>query len=425
MLRALSCGRNQIRGVALPASSFAASLQSLHKQPEAASVPGLAAVYSVDDFQRIARKRLSKSIYEYLASGSDDEQTLREDRVGFRRLALRPRALRPIGGLSCAVPDFCGTGISLALPVFASPAGVHAVAHAAGECATARACASAGTAFGLSQHATKSIEEVAITAPEAHRWYQAYILRDRKRSEALLRRAVRAGSRGVYLTIDSVRFGFREADARNGFRGLPQGLTLANYVDAAAVPQGAWASGEHDSWDQNTEAIFDDDASWDDVGWVRQVIDQAAEEMGARRIPLVLKGVLTAEDAKATVEAGADGVMVSTHGGRQLDSTLGAIDALPEVVEAVREVEPDPAKFAVLLDSGVRRGTDVVKALALGAQAVGVGKPLFFALAVGGEEGVAKLFQILRVETETAMALCGARTVADIHPGLVERREGC
>lgn len=425
MLRALSCGRNQVRSIALPASSFAANFQSLHEHLEPSPAPGLSDIYSLDDFQRVARTHLPKSIYEYLSSGSDDEQTLREDRVGFRRLALRPRALRPVGGLSCAVPDFCGTGLPLALPVFASPAGVHAVAHAAGECATARACGGAGTAFGLSQHATKSIEEVAAAAPGAHRWYQSYILRDREKTASLINRAVRTGSRGVYLTIDSVRFGFREADARNGFSGLPQGLTLANYMEGASVPQGTWAGGEQDSWDQNTEAIFDDEATWDDVRWVRKVIDKAADEMGAPHIPLVLKGVLTAEDAKATVEAGADGVMVSTHGGRQLDSTLGAIDALPEVVEASREVQPDPAKFAVLLDSGVRRGTDVVKALALGAQAVGVGKPLFFALAVGGQEGVEKLFDILRVETETAMALCGARTVGDIRPELVMRREGC
>lgn len=391
-------------------------------------------IFTVDDFQRQARNCLPKSIYEYLASGSETEQTLREDRSGFSRLALRPRVMRPVSGLSCAVPNYLGTGRSLSLPVFASPAGVHRLVHPEGECATVRACANSGTAFGLSQHATRSIEEVHEAAPLAHRWFQSYLLKDHARTETLVRRAVRAGYAGIYLTVDSVRFGFREADARNGFNSLPDGISLSNYhtedAGSSCLPTGVWQRQEHAALDQNIEALFDEEASWSDVRWLRDVIDDATAEVAAHscnsirpaRIPLVVKGVLTGEDAYEAVQAGADGVMVSTHGGRQLDSTLGAIDALPEVVSAVRELEPDAAKCSVLLDSGVRRGTDVVKALALGASAVGVGKPLFFALAVGGQKGVEKMFKILRTETETAMALCGCRTVDELASELVQRR---
>ncbi len=401
------------------------SLSPAFQTCEPAVAPAsLAEVHSVDDFQRLARTLMPKTVYEYISSGSNDEVTLREDRAGFRRLALRPRALRPVDGLSCAVEDFLGTGRTLSLPVFTSPAGVHAVAHRDGECATATACRLMGTMFGHSQHATKSIEEVANVAYNTNRWYQAYILSERHRTATLVRRAIRAGCTGIFLTVDSVRFGFREADARNGFDSLP-GLELANYREHtsslnSSLPSGpAWQRREHASWDQNTEAIFAEDVDWEDIHWLRKVIN---DESDGKHIPLVLKGVMCGEDARLAAEAGVNGVMVSTHGGRQLDSTLGAIEALPEVVRAIREVEPDEKKCAVLLDSGVRRGTDVVKALALGATAVGVGKPIFFALAVGGMQGVVRMLEIFKTETETAMALCGCRTVDDITRDLVVRR---
>ena len=313
------------------------------------SLATLDAVHNVDDFQRLARDVLERPLYEYLASGSGDEVTLRENRAAFGRYALRPRALRPVDALSTTCELF---GAELALPVFASPAGVHALVDDEGERATARACGRAGTLFGLSQHATVCIEDVAAAAPAAHRWYQSYLLKDRDATLDLVRRAVAAGYRGVFLTVDSVRFGFREVDARNNFCALPPPLTLANYI---ATPPGigaaAWEAREHRAWDQNSEALFDTAASWDAVSWLREELDPS--------IPLVLKGIMTGEDAALAVNHGADGVYVSTHGGRQLDETLGALDVLPEVAAAV------PPGTPVLLDSGVRRGTDVVKALAL------------------------------------------------------------
>ena len=364
----------------------------------------LDAVHNVDDFQRLARDKLERPLYEYLASGSGDEVTLRENRAAFGRYALRPRALRPVDTLSTARELF---GNELALPVFAAPAGVHSLVDGEGERATARACGRAGVLFGLSQHATVCIEDVAAAAPDAHRWYQAYLLKDRNATLDLVRRAVATGYRGIFLTVDSVRFGFREVDARNNFCALPPPLTLANYVATPPAGEAAWEAREHKAWDQNSEALFDTAASWDAVSWLREELDPS--------IPLVVKGVMTGEDAALAVDHGADGVYVSTHGGRQLDETLGALDALPEVVAAVPGTP-------VLLDSGIRRGTDVVKALALGATAVGVGKPLFFSLAVGGERGVDKLFEILAEEIRVAMALTGCASLADITGDVVTRR---
>ena len=187
------------------------------------SLATLDAVHNVDDFQRLARDVLERPLYEYLASGSGDEVTLRENRAAFGRYALRPRALRPVDALSTTCELF---GAELALPVFASPAGVHSLVDGEGERATARACGRAGTLFGLSQHATVCIEDVAAAAPAAHRWYQSYLLKDRDATLDLVRRAVAAGYRGVFLTVDSVRFGFREVDARNNFCALPPPLTL-------------------------------------------------------------------------------------------------------------------------------------------------------------------------------------------------------
>ena len=230
---------------------------------------------------------------------------------------------------------------------------------------------------------------------------------------------------GVFLTVDSVRFGFREADARNGWNALPPPHRLVNYdeeltrKDSGAknwlAPEASvvksndhvYNAGEEDAWDQNTEQLFEQNPTWEDVRWLKKE--------ACRDLPLIVKGIMTAEDAIEAVKAGADGVMVSNHGGRGLDGALAAIDALPEVVAAVGN------KVPVLVDGGFRRGTDVLKALALGATAVGLGKPVFFALAVGGENAVVNLLEMVKRETEAAMAICGCKTVADVGKRLVTR----
>mmetsp|Transcript_21948 Transcript_21948/g.36302 ORF Transcript_21948/g.36302 Transcript_21948/m.36302 type:complete len:383 (-) Transcript_21948:1258-2406(-) len=361
---------------------------------------------NLDDFQKIAKRKISKALYEYLASGTDDEQTLAENRSAFKMWYLRPRMMRPVGNLSTRTTLF---GQSLSMPVFVSPAGVHALCDSDGECATAKACGDEGTMFGLSQHATRSIEQVAGAAPNANRWYQAYILKDRSVTLRLVQRAAKAGYQGIFLTVDSVRFGYREADARNGFNALPPPHRLVNYDEGSAKSNldQAYNGKSQKAWDQNTEQLFEQNVTWDDVRWLKQE--------GCGNLPLVIKGIMTGEDAELAIEAGADGVMVSNHGGRQLDGALSSIDVLPEVVEAVA------GRVPVLLDGGIRRGTDVLKALALGATAVGIGKPIFFALAVGGQEAVYQLLQMLKTELEAAMALCGVETVGDISRNLVSR----
>lgn len=362
---------------------------------------------NLDDFQKIAKEKISKALYEYLASGADDEQTLAENRSAFKMWYLRPRMMRPVGNLSTRSTTLFGQ--PLAMPVFISPAGVHALCDEQhGECATVRACEKEGVMFGLSQHATRSIEDVARAAPNANRWYQAYILKDRSVTLRLVRRAVKEGYQGIFLTVDSVRFGYREADARNGFNALPPPHRLVNYDEGSKSKlDQAYNSKSQKAWDQNTEQLFEQNMTWDDVRWLKRE--------GCPNLPLVIKGIMTGEDAELAIEAGADGVMVSNHGGRQLDGALSSIDVLPEVVQAVA------GRVPVLLDGGIRRGTDVLKALALGATAVGIGKPVFFALAIGGQQGVSDLLQMLKTELETAMALCGVETIGDITRNLVSR----
>lgn len=357
-------------------------------------------ICNVNDYQKAAKRVLPQYLYEYLASGSDEEQTLAENRHAFVQWYLRPRVLRNLSQLQCTTELL---GQRLALPVFVSPAGVHALCDANGECTTAQVCQEVGTIMGLSQHATRSLEQVRQAAPAVNLWYQCYILKDRGLTARLLQRAVAAGCRGIFLTVDSARFGYREADERNGFNSLPDPHRLMNYE---AELSKTYNSQTHDSWDQNSEALFDVTCTFEIIAWVKQQ---------APGLPVVVKGIMTPEDASACVQHGADGVMVSNHGGRQLDSALSTIDALPAVVQAVG------GRVPVLLDGGIRRGTDVVKALALGATAVGLGKPVFFSLAVDGGNGLRNVFRLLKKEIETAMALCGAANVQEISQSLVCR----
>ena len=413
-------------------------------------------IYNVNDFQTLAKEHLSKELYEYLASGTDDEQTLRENQAAFKGWYLRPRILRSVGKLSTQTELL---GHRLSMPVFVSPAGVHALCHPQlGECVTAHVCGTMNIPFGLSQHATRSIEDVAQFSPHTNKWYQSYILKDRSLTLQLVHRAIDAGYQAIVLTVDSVRFGYREADARNGFNALPPPHRLVNYdyppipppppeqqqqQQHPSAPSGldaTYNSATKPSWDQNSEAMFDPNVTWEDVRWMKEegcchhrrrgnhnYIDDNHNDgdddddhdnkngQPHQQVPLILKGIMTAEDAELAVLAGADAIIVSNHGGRQLDGALSTIDVLPEIAQAVA------GRIPILLDSGVRRGTDILKALALGATAVGIGKPIFFALAVGGEDAVQYLLTMLKTELEAAMALCGVETISDIAPHLVTR----
>jgi len=349
----------------------------------------------IDDLELEARERLPAMVFDYYAGGAGDELTLEENRAAFDRWLLRPRMLRGI-----SEPDVSTTvlGQAVASPILIAPTAFQAMAHPDGELAMARAAARAGTVMVLSTIATYSIEDVAAAAPGSPRWFQLYIHRDRELTARLVRRADAAGYGAIVLTVDAPYLGRRYRDERNAF-ALPPGVRLANLAD---IPLPA---SEGSSLFAYFAAQLDPSITWEDIAWLRDLSS----------LPVLVKGVLTGEDAALAIDAGADGLIVSNHGGRQLDGVPAAVDALPEVVDAVR------GRAEVLMDGGVRRGTDVVKALALGARAVLVGRPCLWGLAVGGEEGASTVLRILAEELRLAMALAGVARADAVDDGAVVR----
>jgi isopentenyl diphosphate isomerase/L-lactate dehydrogenase-like FMN-dependent dehydrogenase len=340
---------------------------------------------NVWDYERAAEEKLEPGAFGYFAGGADDEWTLAENLAAFRRWVLRPRMLVDVGETTTQTTAL-GTGISL--PVLVAPTAIQRAAHPEGEVAMARGAAATGTIMCLSTAATATIEEVAAAAPEAARWFQLYWSPDRGVVRDMLERAAAAGYGALVLTVDLPVLGRRERDLRTRFE-LPPDMSVpafAALVESAGVTPDQIAS------------LVDKTLTWKDLEWLRSVSD----------LPLVVKGLLTAEDALLACEAGAAGVVVSNHGGRQLDGVAASLDALPEVVEAVA------GRAEVLLDGGIRRGTDVVKALALGAQAVLAGRAPLWGLAVDGSAGVERVLSLLRDEVALALALCGCTSPADV-----------
>jgi 4-hydroxymandelate oxidase len=334
---------------------------------------------NVADFERLAEARLDPGAWGYFAGGAGDEQTLRENVMAFARWQLRPRMLVDVGETS-AETHVLGTPVSM--PVLVAPTAFHRMAHPDGEPGTARAAAAAGTIMCLSTLATSTPAEVAAAAPGAPRWFQLYVFRDRGVSRSLIDQAAGAGFGALVLTVDAPVLGRRERDLRTGFR-LPSEIRVPSVVEAA----GAWGGG----------------TPLDLLGWIDPTLSWRDLERlaGESPLPVIVKGVLGPEDARLSVEHGAAAVVVSNHGGRQLDGVPAALDVLPEVVDAV------DGRAEVLVDGGVRRGTDVVKALALGARAVLAGRAVLWGLAVGGAEGAQRVLELLRAETENALALTG------------------
>jgi isopentenyl diphosphate isomerase/L-lactate dehydrogenase-like FMN-dependent dehydrogenase len=332
-------------------------------------------ILTVDDYEPLARQVLPADVFDYFAGGAGDEWTLAENRRAFDRWVIRPRMLT---GAWPADPSTRILGSDIAFPVLVAPWAYQRRAHPDGELATARAAARAGTIMVVSTTTVDYLEDVAA-ASEATKWWQLYVFTDRGLTVEMLHRAHAAGFAAVCLTVDFPDSGLRHRDSRNLFE-MPIGL-----------PQ--------------DDLTFAPDLTWDDLAWIRQ----------AAPVPLLVKGLLTAEDALLAVEAGVDAIVVSNHGGRQLDSVHAPITVLPEVVEAVG------GRVPLLVDGGFRRGTDVFKALALGADAVLVARPTCWGLAVAGEDGVADVLRILRSELENAMVLAGTRSVADITGAHVAR----
>jgi 4-hydroxymandelate oxidase len=343
------------------------------------------------DLEGMAESRLPKMAWDYYASGADEEVTLRRNVRAYQRMALHYRVLVDVSQRDLGTTVL---GRPIALPVMVAPTAFHKLAHAEGEVATARGAGLAGTAMILSTLSNSRVEDV-VAAASGPIWFQLYVYRDRARTEALVRRVEAAGVEALVLTVDAPLLGRRDRDVRNRFT-LPDGLGLANVDgDVIAARPGEVAESGLAAY---FASLLDASLSWKDVEWLRS----------RTRLPVIVKGVVRADDARRAVDAGVAGVVVSNHGGRQLDTSPGTIEVLPRVADAIA------GAVEVYVDGGVRRGTDVVKALASGARAVLIGRPALWGLTVDGAAGVAATLGILRRELDLAMALCGCPDVASV-----------
>ena len=348
----------------------------------------LAKAVRVEDLEELARERMPRPAFDYFAGAAGNEWTLAENRRAFERWVLRPRFLVDVSNVNLETTVL---GQPQPFPILLGPTAFHKLAHPDGELATARAAAAFGATMCVSTSATATIEDIAATGVRP--WFQLYVHRDRRIAEELVHRAHAAGCGAIVLTIDVPFLGLRERDVHNRMdEWMPADMQMANLVRATEEEHpGAEFFGQD-------SLLFDPSLTWKDLEWLR----------GLSPLPIVVKGVMTAEDAVLAVESGVDAIVVSNHGGRQLDGIAATVDVLPEVVEAVA------GRTEVLMDGGIRRGSDVVKALALGARAVLIGRAYLWGLAADGERGVRWVLDTLRTELELAMALVGAQSVEGI-----------
>lgn len=342
------------------------------------------------EYETAAREHLSAAAYDYYAGGADDEWTLHANHTAYRRWLLRPRVLVDVSRVDTRTTLL---GHELELPVLLAPTAFQRLAHDQGEFAAARAARSAGTLLVASTLATVPVEEIGRAGGPF--WFQLYVYRDRAISLDLVQRARAAGATALVLTVTLPVQGNRERDARNGFR-LPPGLEMANF---AGLQQSRMPGATGSGLDAFVAEQFDASLTWEAVDWLRSMSG----------MPVLVKGIVAPEDAALAVEHGAAGIVVSNHGGRQLDTGIPTAWALPEVIAAVAGEVP------VLVDGGIRRGTDVLKALALGASAVLIGRPYLWGLAVNGEAGVEHVLALLRRELERALALVGRPRISELN----------
>ena len=373
---------------------------------------------TIDDLRRASRRRLPRAVFDFIDGGAEDEVTLRRNRQAFERIALVPRVLVDVREVDLATTVL---GQRMAAPLLLAPTGLCGMATSRGEIPAARAAMAAGLTFTASCMSSVTLEDIAREAPGQH-WFQLYVWRDRGITRDLVERAAAAGYRTLVVTVDTPVLGQRERDARNGAT-VPPRITWRNALDTLRRP--GWlltmARGPRIEFanvsverpggpgpfalSPYVNSLFDATLTWSDLDWLR----------GLWTGPLVVKGVLSPRDATLAAEHGADAVIVSNHGGRQLDGAQATIDALPAVVEAAGD------RLEVLLDGGVRRGADVARALALGARACLVGRPYLYGLAVGGEAGVARAIGILTGELRRTLALMGCVGVGELGPDSVVR----
>ncbi|KAK5646049.1 hypothetical protein RI129_004513 [Pyrocoelia pectoralis] len=368
----------------------------------------------IQDFETHAFKVLPKGTLDYYKSGAGQQLTLANNRTAFSKLRIRPRCLRNVRTRSLSTTVM---GTKAALPFGIAPTAMQKLAHPDGELASARAAEKMGTIFILSTISTTSIEDVAAAAPNATKWFQLYIYKDREVTANLVKRAEISGFKAIVVTVDSPMFGIRRDDVRNNFK-MPPHITLANFVGEKATSVSKRQSGS--GIGNYVASLFDASLEWEDIRSLKKLTT----------LPIMVKGILTKEDALKAVEIGVSAIVVSNHGGRQIDSVPASIEVLPEIVKAVG------SKVEIYFDGGVREAVDVFKALALGAKMVSLylvsnyckvffisqvfmGRPILWGLAYNGEEGVTKVLKVLKSELENVMTIAGCRSISDIKPDMV------
>ncbi|HEV2842088.1 MAG TPA: alpha-hydroxy acid oxidase [Chthoniobacterales bacterium] len=361
---------------------------------------------NVADYARAARSKLSKDVCDYFEGGALDEVTLRENTAGWERLKLYYRVLAGVGERDLTTTVL---GQPISMPIVVAPTAFHKLACEAGEIAAAKAAKAAGTLFILSSLSNTAMEAVfadppspgyGVTGAASPRWFQLYVYKDRAITLELVKRAEAAGAEAIVLTVDAPGLGTRERDMRNSFR-LPDGLAVENL---APLGKGQMPEVSGSGLAAYVRENFKADLGFDDLDWL----------CGSTRLPVVVKGVCRGADARRAAEHGAKAVVVSNHGGRQLDTAPATSEVLPNVVEAAGDL------CEIYVDGGIRRGRDVLKAIALGARAVLVGRPVLWGLCVDGEQGATNVLSILRRELDEAMLLCGCTKLSDIGPWLFE-----
>ncbi|HMA24946.1 MAG TPA: alpha-hydroxy acid oxidase [Gemmatimonadaceae bacterium] len=350
-------------------------------------------ILNLDSLEPLARERLDPKLFDYIAGGAADEWTLGENRAAWSRIQILPRMLRGVTDRSLSTTVL---GTPASLPVLVPPMAFHGICHTEAETATARATAAEGTIFCASTVSNCSLEAIAAASGEGPRWFQLYVYRDRAITRGLVERAAAAGYSALCLTVDTPLAGHRERDKRNTLR-MPAHLELGNFPSSHA-DQNRVGSGHGSALAQYIAAEWDPALTWADVEWLRSISP----------MPIVVKGILAPQDATLAIEHGAAAVIVSNHGGRQLDGVPAGATMLPAIVDAVA------GRGEVLVDGGIRRGTDVFKALAVGARAVLVGRPVLWGLTLDGAEGVRAVIKHLRAELDLAMALAGCANIGDI-----------
>jgi 4-hydroxymandelate oxidase len=336
----------------------------------------LRGVVCLGDLEPIAKRKMSSLAWEYLSCGAADEFTLRWNCSGFEKIKLKPRVLVDVSKIDTRIDLF---GLEHKFPILLAPVGLQRLYHPEGEIAAARGAASAGAAYVISSYATTTLEDI-VASSDGQKWMQIYLQPDREFTRDVVQRAEAAGCRAICVTVDLPVIGVRNRMDRIGF-AVPAELSVPHMMENFAGSP----------------------VTWDDVSWLRSIT----------KIPVLLKGILDPDDAELAIGRGVSGIIVSNHGARDLDSTPATIDALPVVAERVA------GRIPVLMDGGVRRGTDVLKAVALGAKAVLIGRPFCYGLSAGGEKGVARVVEILRKELEIAMALTGRTTISRIHRSVI------